>query len=198
MGAARWRVGQGARPHADSHVMRALARNMHAFLRELDEHLTIPGAGMSHADVESARTEVLRSRAKVADTLATLRDRVTEPVAAVRRRLDVADAIQQHPWSALAVAVGAGVLVAATGAEARAASAAAEAARQGRDGAARLAQQAGHVAAEAARQAPSRTREVFVTAAEALVTRLAFSLYASLREDDTPPRSHSEEHPGFV
>ena len=153
---------------------------------------------MSHAELDSARTEVLRTRAQVADTLATLRDRVAEPVAAVRRRLDVAAAIQQHPWSALAVALGTGVLVAATGAEARAASAAAEAARQGRDGAAHLAQQAGHVAAEAARQAPSRTREVFVTAAETLVTRLAFSLIASLRDDSTPARSHSEETPDSV
>lgn len=153
---------------------------------------------MSHAEVESARTEVLRSRAQVAETLATLRERVTEPVDAVRRRLDVADAIQQHPWSALAVALGAGVLVAATGAEARAASAAAEAARRGRDGAAHLAQQAGHAAAEAARHAPSRTRDVFVTAAETLVTRLALSLIASLREGSTPTQTQSKEHPGFV
>ena len=142
---------------------------------------------MSQAEVESARSDVLRSRAQVADTLATLRERVTEPVAVVRRKLDLADAVHRNPWPALAIALGAGAFVAASGADSRAASAASQAARQGVQGAAHLAQQAAEATSEAARQAPSRTREALVVAAEALATRLALAFIASLRETNSPP-----------
>ena len=154
---------------------------------------------MSQAEIDSARNEVLRSRAQVADTLATLRERVTEPAAVVRRTLDLADAVQQHPWPALAIALGAGAFVAASGADARAASAAAQAARQGAQGAAHLAQQAAEATSEAARQAPSKTREALVVAAEALATRLALAFTASLRENGSPPAAaHGEGAADFV
>ena len=138
---------------------------------------------MSQNDIEAARGDVLRSRAQVANTLATLRERITEPVQIVQRKLDVADAVQRNPWSALAIAVGAGALLAATGADKRAAVAAAEAARRGALGAARLAQQAAEATGEAARQAPGQAREALIVAADAIATRLAMSLIGELRND---------------
>lgn len=149
---------------------------------------------MSQDEIEAARADVQRSRAQVADTLATLRARITEPVHVVRRKLDVADAVHRNPWSALAIAVGAGTLLAATGADKRAAVAAAEAARQGAQGAARLAQQAAEATGEAARQAPGRTREALIVAAEAVATRLAMSLIGSFRDDSTVAAAAHAEH----
>ena len=154
---------------------------------------------MSQAEIEAARSDVLRSRAQVADTLATLRERVTEPVDVVRRKLDVADAVRRNPWSALAIAMGAGALLAATGADKRAAAAAAVAARQGALGAARLAQQTAEATGDAARQAPGRTREALIVAAEAIATRLAISLIGSFRDDSgAPAPPHSDATVDFV
>lgn len=168
------------------------ARNMHGTSTRFITTL-IWGSIMLQAEMESAQRDVLRSRAQVADTLATLRERVTEPVAAVRRKLDLADAVHRNPWPALAIALGAGAFVAASGADARAASAAAQAARQGVQGAAHLAQQAAEATSEAARHAPSKTREALVVAAEALATRLALAFIASLRENRSPPAAAQGE-----
>ena len=154
---------------------------------------------MSQAEIESARSEVLRSRAQVADTLATLREHVTEPVHVVRRTLDVADAVQRNPWPALAIALGAGAFVAASGADTRAATAAAQGARQGVEGAANLAQQAVAASAEAARQAPGRTREALVIAVDAIATRLAISFIRSLGENTRrSPATEREGSADFV
>lgn len=154
---------------------------------------------MSQAEIESARSEVLRSRAQVADTLATLREHVTEPVHVVRRKLDVADAVQRNPWPALAIALGAGAFFAASGADTRAATAAAQGVRQGLDGAAHLAQQAAAATAEAARQAPGRTREALAIAADAIATRLALSFIRSLGENSrTPAASPPDGTADFV
>lgn len=142
---------------------------------------------MSQSEIESARNDVLRSRAQIAHTLSTLRERVTEPVDAVRQKLDVENAVHRHPWPALAIAMGAGAFVAASGADTRAASAAAGAARQGARGAGHLAEKAAESTTEAAREAPSRTREALVAAADAIATRLALAFIASLRESSGPP-----------
>ena len=156
-------------------------------------------SNMSQAEVESAQGGVLRSRAQLADTLALVRERVTEPVHAVRQKLDVADAIQRNPWPALAIALGAGAFVAASGADTRAAGAAADAARQGAQAAANLAQQAVEATVDAARQAPSRTREALVVAADALATKLALSIIRSLGKNRGSAASpHVEGTPDFV
>ena len=92
-------------------------------------------------DVAAAREEVARSRAQIADTIDEIELRFTTPVNAVKARLDVMQLVRDHPWPALATAIGAGVLVSATGVDARAASiarakaadAAAAAARTARD-----------------------------------------------------------------
>lgn len=148
---------------------------------------------MSQAEIESARSDVQRSRAQVADTLTTLHERMTEPVHALRQKLDVADAIQRNPWPSLAIALGAGAFVAASGADARAATAAAQAARQGAQGTAHLAQRAAEATGEAARQAPSRTREALVVAADALATRLALSFIRSLGNDSRRPAASPQD-----
>ena len=154
---------------------------------------------MSQAEIESARSEVLRSRAQVADTLATLREHVTAPVHAVRGKLDVADAVQRNPWPALAIAMGAGAFFAASGADTRAATAAVQAARQGVQGTAHLAQQAAEATADAARQAPGKTREALVIAADAMATRLALSFIRSLGNDSrTPAASPPDGTADFV
>lgn len=154
---------------------------------------------MSQAEVEAAQRDVLRSRDQLADTLAALRERVTEPVDVIRQKLDLAAAVQRNPWPALAVALGAGAFVATSGADARAASAAAATAQQGVQGAARLARQAAEATGEAARQTPSRTREALVIAADALATRLALSFIRSLAaKHSTSARSHSEDAANFV
>ena len=65
--------------------------------------------------------------------------------------------------------------------------------RRGVQGAAHLAQQATEATSEAARQAPSKTREALVVAAEALATRLALAFIASLRENSSPPAAAQGE-----
>ena len=90
-------------------------------------------------EIAAARDDVQRARDQISDTIAELQDRVTAPVQAVKQRLDVGRVVREHPWAALAVAIGAGVLVASTGADERAAEIAAEQARQ----AARKAREAG-------------------------------------------------------
>ena len=73
-------------------------------------------------NVAAAREEVARTRAHISDTIDELETRITAPVNAVKARLDVVQLVRDHPWPALAAAIGAGVLVSASGADAKAAS----------------------------------------------------------------------------
>ncbi|HET9011336.1 MAG TPA: hypothetical protein VFN38_05940, partial [Gemmatimonadaceae bacterium] len=72
-------------------------------------------------DISAARDDVQRARDQIADTIAEIEARVTAPVRAVGQRLDAGRAVREHPWAALAVALGAGVAVAVSGADERAA-----------------------------------------------------------------------------
>jgi hypothetical protein len=72
-------------------------------------------------DVAAAREEVARTRANISDTIDEIEMRFTAPVNAVKARLDVVQLVRDHPWPALAAAIGAGVLVSASGADAKAA-----------------------------------------------------------------------------
>ncbi|MDQ6635114.1 MAG: hypothetical protein M3Z10_10220 [Gemmatimonadota bacterium] len=74
------------------------------------------------ADVAAAREEVARTRAHISDTIDEIGTRITAPVHAVKDRLDIVQLVRDHPWPALAAAIGAGVLVSASGADAKAAS----------------------------------------------------------------------------
>jgi hypothetical protein len=85
----------------------------------------------------------------MSDTLSEIDSLITGRVEAVQARFDVVQLVRDHPWPALAAAVGVGVAVGATGAEAKAARAAAGAARQ-------AGSTAVNATAKAARQAPAR------------------------------------------
>ncbi|MEP6990157.1 MAG: hypothetical protein ABJA80_04435 [bacterium] len=133
---------------------------------------------MTSAEIESARSDVERSRVQVTETLAELEERVTAPVAAVRERLDVGALVQGHPWTSLAVAMSAGALVAATGADERVAVAAARAAHD-----------ASHATLDAARSAPSKTMGAVSAAADAIAVKLALAFIRSITaaEPGAPP-----------
>jgi hypothetical protein len=55
------------------------------------------------------------------------RERMSTTLAELEHRLNVADMVREHPWSALALAVGAGVLLSGSGADIKAAAATASA-----------------------------------------------------------------------
>ena len=134
---------------------------------------------MTSPDIEAARDDILRARAQLADTISQLSDRMTSPIAAAKEKLNLLELARNNPWSALAVAVGAGVLVATTGADRRAASAAVEAGQAGVESARRAAE----TAANAARIAPSKSREILGDAADAFAAKCLISLIASFRDD---------------
>lgn len=134
---------------------------------------------MTSPDIDAVRDDILRARAQLADTISQLSDRVTSPITAAKEKLNVLELARNNPWSALAIAVGTGVLVATTGADRRAASAALEAGQAGVGSARRAAETAAH----AARSAPSKTREVLGDAADAVAAKCLIALIASFRED---------------
>lgn len=136
---------------------------------------------MTSPDIDAARDDVLRTRAQLADTLAQLSERVTGPIATAKEKLNLVEVARNNPWPALAVAFGAGALIAATGTDARAASAARMAGEAGVEGA----RKAALTAAQAARSAPSRSRRAFGDAADAIATRCVLSLIGALKEDQS-------------
>jgi hypothetical protein len=139
-------------------------------------------------EISAARRDIDQTREHLSSTIDELERRLTAPVEAVRQRLDVGQAVQKHPWIALGVALGAGAIVATTGADRRAAAVAAQKARQG--GAASL---------RVAREAPSRGREALGGAVGALGAKLAMTLIESLREPSAPtPTPEPRAGVGFL
>ncbi len=65
--------------------------------------------------------DIALTRERMSETIAELDARISDRVAVVKEKLDLAQLVQDHPWPALAVALGLGVLLAGTGAEAKAA-----------------------------------------------------------------------------
>jgi hypothetical protein len=142
----------------------------------------------TYPEINAARHDVHHTREHLSYTIDELGRRLTAPVNVVRQRLDVGQAVQRHPWIAVAAALGAGALVATTGADRRAAALAAEKARQG-----------GTAGLRAAREAPSRGREAIVGAVGALGARLAMSLIDALREPRAPvPAPEPRDGLGFL
>lgn len=82
----------------------------------------------STADV---RHEMDVTRARMSLAVDELEARLAENVDAVKAKLDVMRLVRDHPWIALGAAVGAGALLAGTGADRAAAEKGAEAARRG-------------------------------------------------------------------
>jgi hypothetical protein len=73
--------------------------------------------------------DIALTRERMSETIAELDARIADRIATVKDRLDLMQWAQDHPWPALAVAVGLGVLLAGTGADAKAARATVRAAK---------------------------------------------------------------------
>jgi hypothetical protein len=149
---------------------------------------------VSSPEISAARHDVIHAREKVSDTIAEIEHTLTAPVRAVKHQLDVGRLVREHPWAALAVAVGTGAVVATSGADTRAASLAAERARDGAAAGLRLAREGGAAGARMAREAPSRGRGVLGAAVDALGVKLVMTVVDALRE----PRTSAAEAPAPV
>src|SRR4051812_22663059 len=138
------------------------------------------GLAMTSPDISAARDDALRARAQLNDTLSELTERVTSPINSAKEKLNVLELVRNNPWPAIAVAVGAGAFVAASGSDAAAASAAVKAGQAGLESASQLAQST----ASSVRSAPSKSREALGAATDALAAKLVLSFIGKLRDDD--------------
>jgi hypothetical protein len=73
--------------------------------------------------------DIAQTRERMSETIAELDTQIARRVATVKDKLDVMQLVQEHPWPALAIAVGLGVLLGGTGADAKAARATIRAAK---------------------------------------------------------------------
>jgi hypothetical protein len=160
-------------------------------------------------EIIAARNELTRVRDRMTDTAAELEARLTAPIDVVKEKLDVVQVVRDHPWPALAVAVGAGVAVGVSGADRKAASAAVDASRRGARTTADAARSAmrsiksattdaADSSADAARHAPSRARSAIVGALDSLAAKAALSLIEKLREPAPLPVSPEPSGLGYV
>ena len=84
--------------------------------------------GMSERTADVQR-DIARTRERMSETIAELDAQISEGVETVKEKLDVMRLAQEHPWPALAVALGLGLLLAGTGADKKAARATVRAAK---------------------------------------------------------------------
>jgi len=142
----------------------------------------------SESEITAARAELDAVRDRMSDTAAELEAKFTAPVNAAKEKLNVVQLVRDHPWPALAVAVGVGAAIAATGADRKAASATAAATRRAAAASAETLKSAAKATASAtgdtARHGPSRARGAIVGALDDLAAKLAVSLIERLREPD--------------
>lgn len=163
-------------------------------------------------EITAARDELARVRDRMTDTAAELEERLTAPIDAVKEKLDPTQLVRDHPWPSLAVALGAGVAVAASGADRKAATAAsdlsrtaakkvADAARSGARSVKSATSDAAESSVDSARHAPSRARSAIVGALDALAAKVAVSLIQKLREPSpipVTPMPGEQSGPGYV
>lgn len=131
----------------------------------------------SSTEVAAARADVARARTQISDTITEITDRFAAPVRTVKAKLNVAQAVNDHPWIAVTAALGAGVLLATSGADTRAATAVASTAKQVGTSGVRLAQ-----------DAPSKTRVAVGAMVDSAAAKLAMSLIGSLRDSLDRPK----------
>jgi hypothetical protein len=84
---------------------------------------------MSEATTDVQR-DIALTRERMSETIAELDARISSRVAVIKERLDLKELVEDHPWTALAVALGLGVLLGGTGADSKAAHATARAAKR--------------------------------------------------------------------
>lgn len=137
----------------------------------------------SSAEVTAARADIARARTQISNTITEITDRFAAPVRTVKAKVNVAQAVNDHPWIAVTAALGAGVLLATSGADERAATAVASTAKQVGTSGVRL-----------AKEAPSKTRMAVSAMVDSVAAKLAKSLIGSLR--DSPDRSKVEVRTG--
>jgi hypothetical protein len=106
--------------------------------------------------------DIALTRERMSETIAELDARISGRVAVVTERLDLKQLVEDHPWPALAVALGLGVLLAGTGADAKAARATVRAAKVAPGATADLARRGWSAAAGAVRRDGAGEREVEV------------------------------------
>jgi hypothetical protein len=104
--------------------------------------------------------DIALTRARMSETIAELDARISDRVAVVTERLDLKQLVEDHPWPALAVAFGLGVLLAGTGADAKAARATVRVAKSAPDATADLARRGWGAAASVVRRDGSEDGEV--------------------------------------
>ena len=147
----------------------------------------------SESEIAAARAELTAVRDRMSDTAAELEAKFTAPVAAVKDKLDVVQLVRDHPWPALAIAVGVGAAIAASGADRRAASVTVDATRRAAKASAETikaaAKSTASATADTARHGPSRARGAIVGALDGLAAKLAVSLIERLREPAAQPAS---------
>jgi hypothetical protein len=104
--------------------------------------------------------DIALTRERMSETIAELDARISDRVAVVKERLDLRQLVEDHPWPALAVAVGLGVLLAGTGTDAQAARATVRAAKAAPGATADLARRARDAAASVVGRDGSVDREI--------------------------------------
>lgn len=151
--------------------------------------MTLPDA---RAELAAAREDVLRSRARLAGTASELESRVLEPLTRLRSAATaplsrgtpiVEGVLRDQPWAALALAAGAGFVLAASAADRRAAALVAEEARAAAERARRQLADA----QQSARSLPLRARGALLDAGDALAARLVQAVVEGLRERGLAP-----------
>jgi ElaB/YqjD/DUF883 family membrane-anchored ribosome-binding protein len=152
----------------------------------------VPDHADTSPDLSAARDDVQHARDQISGTIAEIEARVTAPVRAVTRRLDVGGMIQDHPWAALTTAVAVGAVVAAAGADRRATVLAAEGVRK----AAEKAREGGVAGARMAREAPSKSRRALTSMVDAIGAKVAATIIGALREP-AAGRATPEPHSGL-
>jgi membrane protein len=78
----------------------------------------------------AARQEIVATRARMSGTIAEIESRISGTISNVKQKVDVVALVKEHPWTALAAAVVAGVALSATGADRKAATATVDAAKR--------------------------------------------------------------------
>jgi ElaB/YqjD/DUF883 family membrane-anchored ribosome-binding protein len=71
--------------------------------------------------MDDVQREIARTRERMSSTVAEIDARVSDRVEGAKDRLNIVQLVRDHPWPALAIALGTGVLLSATGADTRAA-----------------------------------------------------------------------------
>jgi hypothetical protein len=137
----------------------------------------------AHVEVATARDDVERTRAHISETIDEIETRLIAPVKAVQQRLDLLQLVRDHPWPALATAIGVGVAVSVTRADVKAVTIAKEKAID-----------AGTAAARAARELPTTARGAAAGARQAaasyvdsLAGTLLLAFIDRLREPASSP-----------